>query len=622
MLTIAKIPSVRTLVEPEFDADWYYSTYVDILEEEGVGPEGALDHYLRGGARRGHDPHAGFCELHYRLTHLDVCEHLVDNVDEFGFLHFLRYGRNEKERVRPTAEQTEEFRSIFLALDQDFIRDHYEVDLEKNISAADFYFQEVKEKRVSPNPRFSEEAYRAENPDVDEVVRSGILPSGYQHYRKTIELEERAAISVAEFTRKKRARLLASRRDILERNLPGITHPSGLETLRSVSFLRTGGHVRTRRAGPDVLCLVPNFCPEILFGGYQGFFNVMDEVRRQAKAALHLLVVSRIDESLHRWNCARMAATNGRISRIFERIDLLREDGPVHVGQSTVVVSYSAETHYLAGRLSAETGRTPIFFIQDFEPDFHPSGDLRSFTRSAFRLPHKAIYNTDVLRAAFAAEGLSAEQVSDAGSVAIDNFVRPLPMSKGEFVAMHSKKDARRLIFYGRPEAHAGRNHFATFVLALEAAIEQGVFAGNWEFVSVGSLAFEGHHPLPRGNRLEIVARLPKEAYEQLLITGDIGASFISTPHPGIIHFQMAQFGLTTLTNVAPGRGREWLAGYSPNLIGCELQEDALVEALRLAVERSGAVTERYRNARAAPHRSRADCVRPAVDMLLAEMGR
>ena len=59
---------------------------------------------------------------------------------------------------------------------------------------------------------------------------------------------------------------------------------------------------------------------------------------------------------------------------------------------------------------------------------------------------------------------------------------------------------------------------------------------------------------------MEVIPQLPLKEYEEFLLQGDIGISVISTPHPGIIHFQMAAFGMTSITYARDGRSAE-LAG-------------------------------------------------------------
>jgi hypothetical protein len=112
---------------------------------------------------------------------------------------------------------------------------------------------------------------------------------------------------------------------------------------------------------------------------------------------------------------------------------------------------------------------------------------------------------------------------------------------------------------------------------------------------------------------------MPAKDYAELLHTGDIGVSFISTPHPGIVHFQMAKYGLVTLTNVTGQRTASWLSSQNPNILGVELVPAKIAEGLKAAAERSFDLETRYQNAQSAPYLSKAECLQPAIDAVLAE---
>src|SRR5690349_20373340 len=96
-------------------------------------------------------------------------------------------------------------------------------------------------------------------------------------------------------------------------------------------------------------------------------------------------------------------------------------------------------------------------------------------------------------------------------------------MSWAGFEKAHQNKPVKQLIFYGRPEAHATRNHFGTFILGLRLAIQRKYFAGYaWEFVSIGSLAYEDYFPIAEGYKKKILCRMPYAEYTEFLQTGDV----------------------------------------------------------------------------------------------------
>jgi hypothetical protein len=180
----------------------------------------------------------------------------------------------------------------------------------------------------------------------------------------------------------------------------------------------------------------------------------------------------------------------------------------------------------------------------------------------------------------------------------LENTIKPMPWTFERFRRHHTDKNEKRLIIYGRPEPHGARNEFAILVLALRHAIRSGYINDrDWSFYSIGALATEDELELSKRAKLKIMAKMPYDAYQNFLLLGDIGISVISTPHPGIIHFQMASYGLVSITNTTPLRTPEWLKAQSRNLIGTQLTLEDLCGAIRDAVERADDYDTRYRNA-------------------------
>jgi hypothetical protein len=105
--------------------------------------------------------------------------------------------------------------------------------------------------------------------------------------------------------------------------------------------------------------------------------------------------------------------------------------------------------------------------------------------------------------------------------------------------------------------------------------------------------------PIPLSNdaQLEMVPKLPLRDYEDMLLLGDIGISLISTPHPGIIHFQMASFGLATVTYATKGRSAEWLQAQSKNILPSPVTIQGISDALARAAELATDLNARHHNA-------------------------
>lgn len=615
-------------IRAEFDEIWYSRNYKKSIHENKRSDESNFEFYVRYGARNAHDPNSEFSEILYRLNNPDVSESLIERTQAFGFLHYVRKGRSEAKRPEPGPHAIESYRKVVTRLDLTFILREYNVNVDQFVSVVDFYFQQTPDTPVSPSEIFSELGYLDTHRDVLDAVRQGTIVSGFDHYCQTSNREIRATISHLEYSerlRKQEAEEVSvaereSRKRHLEWNIPGICHPKALDSINSMSFFLDRINVRITGNEPGLLVLVPNFMPEILFGGYLAFFDFLTRLKAKTELPFRLLVVNGQDHSRHTSSLFRMGESHPEILGLFESIHKFDNRREVEISAGYRVVSYATELHYIAHSICEKINSLPIFFIQEYEPDFHSSCDIGTFIKNSYSLPHCAVFNSERLVQYMKKHTAIGGMGKSYRYAIIENAIRQIEKERTDFLTAHKEKSRSRLIFYARPERHADRNHFGTFIMALRSAVNQGVFDENWEFIGVGSLDFNGNIPLGFEHEMKIITKLPKDEYEDLLLTGDIGVSLISTPHPGIIHFQMASYGLTTLTNIHEFRSADWLQGVNKNLLGVPLGIDGLCEGLKTAVESCKDVERRYDNALENQSATKDECVAAAIKFLEEEL--
>ncbi|MBK7520241.1 MAG: hypothetical protein IPI75_08855 [Gammaproteobacteria bacterium] len=101
------------------------------------------------------------------------------------------------------------------------------------------------------------------------------------------------------------------------------------------------------------------------------------------------------------------------------------------------------------------------------------------------------------------------------------------------------------------------------------------------------------------GYSVDIRPKMPVDDYENLLKESDVGISLISTPHPGIIHFQMASFGLSTVTNTSAIRTAASLRAQSANIVPSALSLAQMPGRILQAMRDSADLEARFANAQA-----------------------
>ena len=586
-----------------FDETWYVATYASDLAAHKTPGETPLDFYLRIGGRIGHDPNPRFSELYFRTANPRVYKRLLKNPDDFGYLLFVGgFGAGLFHTLRvATAAESENWRILTTAIDREFLAARYSIDSSRFISELDFYIRCSRTRPISPSASFSEERYRGV--DVEKDIREGRLISGYHQFIVAQVENEKLMAGVPELQRRSEEAIPDSAEMIrrLEETVPGSTRPIELGLIRELDYLTAPITVnRSAQGGRGFLVFIAYYIPELFFGGYAGFFELLKSLKAVGGGDLKLVIVRKMpSEDDLRVNIERIKQSSPDISSLFASYHLLQEGRTIDVDGDYGVISFCAETHFVASDAARQLNVTPYFYLPDYEPDFNPAGSLKTFVRSAYDLPHRGLYNSRKLYEYFR-DIVGVEQVRDAGYryVTFENAIKPMPWDRQTFHERHSNKRKKRLIIYARPEPVGSRNDFALIILALKKALQQGRFdEPSWSFHGIGAMTPFSPVELSPQSYMEVIPKMPLQEYEEFLLQGDIGISVISTPHPGIIHFQMAAFGLASITYTMNGRSPEWLRSQSKNLIPCHASIDGLCDGIAQAVQQSADIGARFENA-------------------------
>ena len=590
-------------IEQKFDLNWYKKNYQKHIELFGNNNESVFDFYIRIGNRLGHDPNEYFSEIFYLIKNSDIHQEAKKNKSFFGFYHYIYINNGNKEsRNLGNIRVIQRYRELYYLLDLEYLRKQMSQVDDDCISPYHFYFEYSGERFISPSKDFSEEAYGRNYPDVFEGVMNKQFVSCYEHYIYSMHQEKRLAISPKEFLEIKEADELQRRKNILEENFPSITYTKEIELFHNFSLANNKQifiDVPPINPRPGFIILVPDFLPEILFGGYLAFYDFLKRLKFLGDLDLYLIVTQPRDKNILHRNTARMRIEKPAIYELFENITYLNKNEPLQISLNFNILSYCAQSHYLASMIAEKTNKLPFFFIQEYEPDFAEAGSHRTWILNAFRKKHYGIYNSEKLHEFFTKES-DLDCYSNRGYeyTIFENEIKPLSLKKDEFLKINAHKEKKRMIIYGRPEAHAARNELATILLALEFLTEANPsLLKSWDIVAVGSLCEKNKLTIKNQLEVEFIQKLPYDEYLNMLISGDVGISLISTPHPGIVHFQMAALGLIVITNTTKYRTREWLEACNKNLRGVDLEHTTIANAIKAAISESENLDKRYENA-------------------------
>ncbi len=336
--------------------------------------------------------------------------------------------------------------------------------------------------------------------------------------------------------------------------------------------------------------LIPTIDLDHLFGGYIAKFNLARRLA-EAGAATRIVTVDPTPPLPSDWR--NRVESYRQLGGLFDRVEVVfGRDGrePLRLNPEDRFIATTWWTAHIATRLAAQSGNTRfLYMIQEYEPLTVPEGAWSDLARQSYEFDHDALFSTTMLRDYFAESGLGVFrrglEEGDRRSLVFSNAITPVAAPD---VRQISARRPRKLVFYARPEAHAGRNLYGVGVEALKLAVARGIFDQDWSFSAIGSIGRGRKVELGSGRVLEMVPRTDQDSYGEFLAGHDLGIALMDAPHPSLVPIEMAAAGMPVVTTTY-GRSKtaEGLASVSSNLIAVEPDVEGVLLGLAEAVNRS-----------------------------------
>lgn len=334
--------------------------------------------------------------------------------------------------------------------------------------------------------------------------------------------------------------------------------------------------------------LLPEINFRSFYGGYMAKFHLARKLV-EAGWRVRMVIVDPAVQAPRSWK--HTVFDYPGLENIFEHIEVAYQGDrkeTLEVSTSDRFLATTWWTAYLADHGVKATGAPPfVYLIQEYEPFTFPLGSYYAMAHHSYSFPHRALFSSALLKDYFEWQRIGVfDGRSEPGAAGyFENAIVGFSGDELDAALRRSveRDGTRRLLFYARPEAHATRNMFEVAFLALSRAIEEGVFAGDWEFHGIGS--GHGDIALPKGHRLKMLGKFSLSRYRQTLLEYDMGLSLMYTPHPSLLPLDMAAAGMVVVTNTCMNKTEDRLAALSANLIGAEPHVDGVHQGLRRARE-------------------------------------
>jgi hypothetical protein len=332
-----------------------------------------------------------------------------------------------------------------------------------------------------------------------------------------------------------------------------------------------------------------------LFGGHIGMFNLALRLVREGHR-VRIILLERTEWDMDAWR--RDILKYPGITTLFDDVEVIaRFDRaiPVEVNQDDRFVATSCWAAHVAHR-TAQLLTEPrfLFMAQEYEPYFLAMNSSAAIFRQAYDLPQVTLFSTELLREFFRREriGIYSRPGSEACEMVFSNAIQKFHPTSEQLT-----RRQRRLLFYARPEEHAGRNLFELGMMSIaRLAGDPRVDLSNWSFHGIGSLG-GNMLVLENGLPMELVPKQSLEDYIRLMPSFDVGVSLMLTPHPSLVPIEMAAAGMWTVTSTFANKTKDRLSKISTNLIAVEPTIEAICDGIVEAMSRVDRVDERLAGA-------------------------
>ncbi|WP_164548645.1 glycosyltransferase [Mesorhizobium sp. M7D.F.Ca.US.005.01.1.1] len=322
-----------------------------------------------------------------------------------------------------------------------------------------------------------------------------------------------------------------------------------------------------------------------IFGGYIGMFSLALRLRREGfLVRIVTLEYTELDMTLAR---ERIKGYPG-IEPLFDEIEIAHRHDRAEellVSPDDRFIATNGWGAHVAHHASRELGQDRfMFMVQEYEPYFLPMNTIAALFQQSYRFPQFQLFSTPLLRDFFKLNkiGVFSQPHAEKNHAIFRNAIQ-----KFTPVLDDMRHRERRILFYGRPEAHAARNLFELGMMALaELARSPGFESDKWKFYGMGSIGGASKVRLAPGVIMEMMPKTDLQTYAERLPSHDVGLSLMLTPHPSLVPLEMASAGMWTVTNTFENKTAESLEAISTNLIAVEPTLEGVVQGLKDAISR------------------------------------
>jgi glycosyltransferase involved in cell wall biosynthesis len=311
------------------------------------------------------------------------------------------------------------------------------------------------------------------------------------------------------------------------------------------------------------------------FGGYIGMFNF---AKKFAEGGFPVRILLTDQKEITASDLVKIQNHDPSLKTFLTDVVYLpcfSSDQAIPISADDIFVASSWWTAHIAHEAVAKTKYSQfIYLVQDYEPIFYENGAYRILAEQSYKFSYFPFFSTDILQRYFVESGILKKE--DSGLY----FRNPVLSFELDNVSYTKNRETKKkLLFYGRTQAHNARNLYPLGCLAIDRAREMGFFTEeDWEIISIGGDV--GMQILPSGIKIKHIGKFDMREYKRLLPQHDLGLALMDSPHPSLLPIEMASAGLLVVTNTYGIKNQDYFANISSNIRAVSADFESLASAL------------------------------------------
>lgn len=458
----------------------------------------------------------------------------------------------------------------------------------------DYYCNYMIYTDFEPFPITEEMVTRLENKDFNLLYAKYINPFHYfatqieiktHHQKRTIANDKNEKDEIERLIKKEEDSFIDGK-VYLDKYWPGLTKPIGINNYEFYSYMIKPQPIikMTKSESKTIYVIMHSIDLEIIFGGMNAFFRFITAYAKE-KCSSRLELILTDQKSGYEGAKYQLDKPEHPLSKIKSGLEVNIQlfnnwnQKNLNIYSSPTLIAYNAKSAYLCKEINKIVKNCNlIYFIQEDESIFSSNNSFNAAIKNSYHFDFTKIINSNILLK-FLNKNYP-EAFKDKSKIITFQHQYLSPEKP-----IHYARKKSQIIVYFRPESHAERNCPEIIIESLRQWSKKFRESHSQKFKFIGLGAFDAHSIyIDDENHLNVIPKLDLKEYTNIMKDSAAGISLMNAPHPGVVPFEMAEFGVRCVTNTFQNRSKEDLLNSSDLIYPSSFDPEEIANQLNQAL--------------------------------------